>query len=70
MKTIHHLIAALINAGLPDDDAINLAGECYLQPDPYAYFAEATQSAYAEIASAQRAYSALTAVLGRWNDHD
>lgn len=67
MRTLEHLAAALMDAGLQPEDARETAEEAFAAHDPRATFAEAYRRAEDDLRRETVRTNALRAVRDRWN---
>lgn len=66
MKTIHHVIAAAVDAGLSEPDAEALAKELYSTDKPLAMLDSRIGSLEAQLGDLRKLYEALRDIRGKW----
>lgn len=66
MKTIHHIIAYAVDAGLAEIDAENLASELYSTDKPLKLIDERIALLESQIGDLRKRYEALREIRGKW----
>lgn len=66
MKTIHHVIAAAVDAGLSEHDAEALAEELYSAEKPLGMLDTRINELEAQLGDLRKLYEALRDIRGKW----